>query len=88
MDNLKAELKTLLIDALQLEDVTPEDITDDMPLFSDDGLGLDSVDGLELGLALKKKYGVVLSADAEDSRRWFESVNTLAACVRELGQKA
>lgn len=88
MDNLKAELKALLMDALNLEDVTPEDIADDMPLFSDEGLGLDSVDGLELGLALKKKYGVVLSADAEDSRRWFTSIDTLAQCVRELGKKA
>ena len=87
MDKLKAELKALLIDSLNLEDVTPEDISDDMQLFEHDGLGLDSVDGLELGLALKKKYGVVLSADAEDTRRWFESVNTLAECVRELGRK-
>ena len=54
MDTLKQELKSLLITALNLEDLSTEDITDDMPLFSEEGLGLDSVDGLELGLALKK----------------------------------
>lgn len=53
-DALKTELKTLIIESLNLEDLTVEDIEDDMPLFSEEGLGLDSVDGLELGLALKK----------------------------------
>ena len=55
MDALKQELKSLLISSLNLEDITVDDIADDLPLFSEEGLGLDSVDGLELGLALKKK---------------------------------
>lgn len=53
-DALKTELKTLIIESLNLEDLTVEDIEDDMPLFSEEGLGLDSVDGLELGLALRR----------------------------------
>ena len=56
------ELKSLIIEALNLEDVTPADIETDAPLFNE-GLGLDSIDALELGLALKKKYGITISAE-------------------------
>lgn len=87
MDSLKQDLKILIIETLGLEDVTPEDITDDLPLFAEDGLGLDSVDGLELGLALKKRYGVQLSADQTDTQKYFQSINTLADCVNDLGTK-
>ena len=77
---LQHELKELIIEALNLEDVTPEDIEADAPLFGD-GLGLDSIDALELGLALKKQYGITMSAESEDNKKHFASLNALAQYV-------
>ena len=57
MDELKQEIKELIISSLELEDVKPEDINDEAPIFGK-GLGLDSIDALELGVAIKKKFGV------------------------------
>ena len=57
MTNLANELKQMIIDVLALEDISIDDIDTDAPLFGD-GLGLDSIDALELGLALKKRYGI------------------------------
>ena len=71
------EVKRLIIEVLQLEDMTPADINAAAPLFVD-GLGLDSIDALELGVALYKRYGIMLSADSEDTRRHFASVRALA----------
>ena len=59
MDDLKRQIKEVIVSSLQLEDVKPEDIVDAEPLFGT-GLGLDSIDALELGVALKKKFGVKL----------------------------
>ena len=75
------EIKELIINSLNLEDITIDDIDDDMLLFDEEGLGLDSIDGLELGLALKKKYGITLSTESEDTRKHFKSVNSLVACI-------
>ena len=86
-DVLKEELKTLIIESLNLEDLTTDDITDDMPLFSDEGLGLDSVDGLELGLALKKKYNISLNAEAAETQRYFKNINSLAQCIETFRSK-
>ncbi|HEV7815267.1 MAG TPA: phosphopantetheine-binding protein [Janthinobacterium sp.] len=77
---LEQEVKELIIDALQLEDISAADIDADAPLFVE-GLGLDSIDALELGVALQKKYGISLSADSEDTRRHFASVRALAALI-------
>jgi acyl carrier protein len=74
------EIKQMIIDVLQLEDVTPADIDSDAPLFVD-GLGLDSIDALELGVAIHKRYGVTLSADLEDTRRHFASVRALGLMI-------
>lgn len=76
MPSPEEEVKQLIIDVLQLEDITPADIDTDAPLFVD-GLGLDSIDALELGVALQKRYGISLSADSEDTRRHFASVRAL-----------
>jgi acyl carrier protein len=78
---LELEVKQLIIDVLQLEDIGPDDIDTDAPLFVE-GLGLDSIDALELGVALQKRYGISLSADSEDTRRHFASVRALAALVQ------
>lgn len=77
---LEREIKELIISSLSLEDIAPEQIDDAAPLFVN-GLGLDSIDALELGLALQKRYGVTLSADSEETKRHFGSVNALAAFV-------
>lgn len=77
---LEHELKQLIIATLELEDVMPEDIAPEEPLFVD-GLGLDSIDALELGLALQKHYGIKLEADSEASRRHFANLRSLAALV-------
>lgn len=80
MDELKQEIKELIISSLELEDIKPEDINDDAPIFGK-GLGLDSIDALELGVAIKKKFGVKLSAESEDSKKHFASVNALAEFI-------
>jgi len=80
-DDLVLELKKLIIATLKLEEVNPEDIEDDGQLFGD-GLGLDSIDALELVVALERKYGVEIP-DSEVGERVFRSVNTLARFVRE-----
>ncbi|MBQ0933979.1 phosphopantetheine-binding protein [Ideonella paludis] len=80
MSALEQEIKDIIIQSLQLEDITPEDIDVEAPLFVE-GLGLDSIDALELGLALQKRYGVSMSADSEETRRHFRSVRSLAAFV-------
>jgi acyl carrier protein len=74
------EIKQLIIDVLQLEDITPEDIDPDAPLFVE-GLGLDSIDALELGVAIQKRYGIVLSSSSEATRRHFASVRALSAMI-------
>ncbi len=80
MQALEQEIKELIIDALALEDLTPADIDSTAPLFGD-GLGLDSIDALELGVSLQKRYGIKLSANSEETRRHFASVQALAALV-------
>ena len=80
MEELIKELKEEIIEALNLEEMTPEDIDENDALFGD-GLGLDSIDALELGLALQKRYGVSMSADSEQTRQHFRSVQALAAFV-------
>jgi acyl carrier protein len=80
MDELKQEIKELIISSLELEDIKPEDISDEAPIFGK-GLGLDSIDALELGVAIKKKFGVKLSAESEDSKKHFASVNALAEFI-------
>ena len=82
MDALKLDIKRLIIDALELEDTTPEDIGDDALLFGDDGLGLDSIDALELGIALRKKYQLQLEDNEAGNREHFRSVSSLAQFVR------
>jgi len=75
----------LIIESLDLEDVEVSDINDSAALFGDDddGLNLDSIDALELGLAIKKKFDVKLDANSEETKKHFYSVDTLADFVAE-----
>ncbi|MGE0790145.1 MAG: phosphopantetheine-binding protein [Sandaracinaceae bacterium] len=79
-DGLENELKELIIEALMLEDVSVDDINSDEPLFVE-GLGLDSIDALELAMAIDKKYGVRIKADDEQNRTIFSNVRSLAQYV-------
>lgn len=83
---LEQEVKEMIIDVLQLEDISAVDIDTDAPLFVE-GLGLDSIDALELGVALQKRYGISLSAESEDTRRHFASVRALAALIENNRKK-
>jgi acyl carrier protein len=80
VEPLEREIAELIIASTGLEDVKPEDIDPAAPLFGD-GLGLDSIDALEIGVALSRKYGLKLKADGNENRRHFASVRTLAAFV-------
>ncbi|MBD9482799.1 acyl carrier protein [Pseudomonas sp. PDM14] len=80
MSDLQLEIKNLIIEALGLEDMVAEDIAADLTLFGD-GLGLDSVDALELGLAIQKRFGIKIDAEAKDTRQHFANVASLAAFV-------
>lgn len=79
MEGLVLELKTKILDALKLQDMTPEDIDSEAPLFKE-GLGLDSIDALELMLLLEKNYGIKLKSPAE-GKAIFQSVRTMAEYV-------
>lgn len=77
---LEREIAQLVIDTLNLEDLQAADIPPQQPLFGD-GLGLDSVDALELALAVQKRYDIRIASDDKDARRHFASVSSLAAFV-------
>ncbi len=79
---LEQQIKQLIIESLTLEDISAEDIETDAPLFGDQGLGLDSVDALELGLAVQKKFGLQLDSEQQNLREHFASVATLADFIR------
>jgi acyl carrier protein len=79
MSDLKLELKEKIIEQLNLEDVSVDEIADNDPLFGD-GLGLDSIDALELIVMLDKDYGIKL-ADPKEGRKIFESIDSMAAYI-------
>jgi acyl carrier protein len=85
MIELERDLKRLLVSALKLEDLSTDDIGTDEPLFGDAGLGLDSIDALELGVAIRKAYGIKIETVSDDVKRHFTSIGTLAAFIRAQG---
>ncbi|MBN1865704.1 acyl carrier protein [Candidatus Sumerlaeota bacterium] len=78
--SLESQLKALLVEELNLEDVNPEEMEDDAPLFGE-GLGLDSLDAVELVVLLKKHFSIDIK-DMEEGRRAFQSIRSLADYVR------
>lgn len=84
MEDLKIKLKQQIIESLNLQDMTPQDIDDDAPLFGE-GLGLDSIDSLELIVLLERNYGIKLE-DPKESRNILTSVNTMAAYIQSKQQ--
>ena len=85
-EEIETKLKETVVSALDLEDLTPADIETYVPLFGE-GLGLDSIDAMELGMAVKKAFGVSFSSNPADNKQIFRSVKTLADYV-EAQQKA
>jgi len=85
MSELKTQLKQMIIRAANLEDVTADDIQDDQPLFVE-GLGLDSIDALELSVALETDFGINIS-DTDTAKAAFASIDALAAFVAEHRKK-
>ncbi|MCF0041646.1 phosphopantetheine-binding protein [Dyadobacter fanqingshengii] len=82
MDNLKEDLKSQIIEQLNLEDITPADIADDALLFDDGGLGLDSIDALELIVLLEKYHGIQV-VNPEEGKVAFKSIDTMAEYIRK-----
>jgi acyl carrier protein len=80
MDDLELELKRLIVTTLELEDIRPEAIDSEEALFRD-GLGLDSIDGLELGMALRKNYGIKVEASKDELQKIFFSVRSIARYI-------
>jgi len=79
-DQLIADIKALIVEVLALEDIRPEEIETEAPLFIE-GLGLDSIDALELAMGLEEKYGVIITDDPERNEKIFASVSALADLV-------
>ena len=86
MEELIQELKNEIVSALNLEDVRPEDIDPSAPLFGDAGLGLDSIDALELIVLMEKKYGIKLDNPAQ-GREIFTSLDTMAGYITDHRKK-
>ena len=86
MNDLVIELKKQIITSLNLEEITPEDIDETAPLFGEDGLGLDTIDALELIVLLEKNYGIRL-ANASEGKSIFTSVNSIAEYVAKNRKK-
>jgi acyl carrier protein len=81
-EDLEGDLKRMIVEVVNLEDLKPEDIGSDTPLFNE-GLGLDSIDALELGMAVARKYGIKFGRDQDENTRHFRSVKTLAELIRQ-----
>ena len=81
-EELENKLKGIVVDSLDLEDLAVQDIDSDVPLFGE-GLGLDSIDALELGMAVKKTFGVTFSSNPGENKKTFYSVKTLADYIEQ-----
>jgi acyl carrier protein len=80
MSDIEYEVKKMIIESLKLEDITPEDIDSDEPLFGE-GLGLDSIDALELGVAIRQRFGIKLETISEEVKAYFANVRSLARFI-------
>ncbi|HCU06193.1 MAG TPA: acyl carrier protein [Holosporales bacterium] len=85
MNNLENQLKEDIINTLNLEDITPDDIAPSEPLFGE-GLGLDSIDALEIGIMLKKKYNLTIAEQDDTVKKHFYSIETLAKFIQSQEQ--
>ena len=86
-EELEGRIKEIIVSSLDLEDLVAVDIETDVPLFGE-GLGLDSIDALELGMAIRKAFGVTFSQNAAENKEIFRSVKTLADFVQNQNKDA
>ena len=86
LNAIKNDLKVLIVESLNLEDLSPADIGDRDTLFGE-GIGLDSIDALELGMAISKRYQIKLSKDRDENTKHFKNVEALATLILELTNK-
>lgn len=84
-EQIESKLKEIVVTSLDLEDITVADIETDVPLFGE-GLGLDSIDALELGMAVKKEFGITFSSNPADNKKIFHSVKSLADYIEKQGK--
>ena len=84
MSETERDLKKLIVESLRLEDITPDEIDAEEPLFGT-GLGLDSIDALELGVAIRKRYGIKFETVNDDVKAHFASVRSLARFIDSQG---
>jgi acyl carrier protein len=84
MSELESEIKELIVTSLMLEDISPADIDSEEPLFGDQGLALDSIDALEIGVEIQKKYGVKIDPEDERIQEYFRNVRSLAQFVSSI----
>lgn len=82
----EADMKAMIIEVLNLEDVSPEDISSDEELFGNSGLALDSIDALEIGVALQKRYGIKIDSEDKKLRNHFQTIRSLVAFVAQQEQ--
>jgi acyl carrier protein len=82
-EDLELEIKTMIIDVLNIDGVHPNDISSTEELFGNNGLSLDSIDALEIGVAIQKKYGIKISPEDKDLKANFRSVRTLSNFVAQ-----
>ena len=85
LEETEKKVKEIIVSSLDLEGVSPSDIDTESPLFGE-GLGLDSIDALELGMAIKREFGIAFSKDSVDNKRIFRSVRTLAEHIERQRQ--
>jgi acyl carrier protein len=81
-DDLISQLKTMLIEGLRLEDIQPDDISPDAPLFGE-GLGLDSIDALEIGVMLNRQFGIKITSNDKRNNQIFSSLRSLAEFIAD-----
>jgi acyl carrier protein len=84
MESLELEIKHMLIEELALEDITPDDLGSEMQLFAEDGLGLDSIDALEIGVAIQNRYNIKFDEQDDAIREHFATVKQLAALIQQM----
>ena len=82
-EDLEGEIRDVILSSVQVEGLSADDLGRDVQLFGDDGVGLDSIDALEIGVALKRKYNVNFKANSAENRKWFRTIASLGQFISE-----
>ena len=82
-EDLEGEIRDVILSSVQVEGLSADDLGTEVPLFGDDGVGLDSIDALEIGVALKRRFNVAFKANSEENRKWFKTIASLGRFISE-----